>query len=501
MDRRDLLKLSTALTLGAAASPWLGRLQAATQTVTRPNILVFLTDDHGPWAQHVNGTTELQTPHLDALAARGVRFTNAFTPCPVCSPARASFFTGLMPSQHGVHDWLNENMKGYDHPGLKGQTLIGELLQKVGYYTGLVGKWHCDVDRRPHPGFDSWFSYWTSQYPHVGTQNFSDNGTHIVEQGYQSPLLTNRAIDFLKKRRQVAENKPFFLFVGYVDTHVPHNGAPPDLVQHYKSTAKFTDIPDEKFADCHGTIRSGKAPNPQRDREKLSQYYAAVSSIDREVGRVIDELKAAGEFENTLIIYTGDHGLNCGHHGIWEKGNGTLPQNFFDESVKVNCTLSWPAGRFLQNAVCTDIVNHCDLWATLLDIAGAIPDAAALARINSPGRPYLNQLLGKPAINWADAQISEYGNARMIRTADSKLILRYPYGKQQFASELYDMKNDPRETVNLFADPKHANAVKTLKARMDSFFEKYTVPGRSGLAMQTQPLCNAGSPWLLPMPQ
>jgi arylsulfatase A-like enzyme len=500
MDRRDFLKISTAITLGAAASPWLDRIQAAAEKSSRPNILVFLTDDHGPWAQHVNGTTELQTPNLDGLAARGVRFTNAFTTCPVCSPARASFFTGLMPSQHGVHDWLDETMKGFNHPGLKGQTLIGELLQKAGYYTGLVGKWHCDVDREPHHGFDSWFSYWVNQYPHKGTQNFSDNGKHVVEQGYQSPLLTNHAIDFLKQRRQSAASKPFFLFVGYVDTHGPHDNAPPDLVEHYRSTAKFSDIPDEKFASCHGTVRSGKAAKAEKEREKLCQYYGAVGSIDREVGRIIDELKAAGEFENTLIVYTGDHGLNCGHHGIWEKGNGTLPQNFFDESVKVNCTFSWPAGGYLQNAVCTDFVNHCDLWATLLDIAGATPDAATAATLNSPGRSYLNQLLGKPAANWPDAQISEYGNARMIRTADWKLILRYPYAAQHFGSELYDMKNDPRETVNLFADPKQSDVVKSLTARIDAFFDKYTVPGKSGLALQDQPACNPGSPWLLPMP-
>jgi arylsulfatase A-like enzyme len=501
MDRRDFLKISGAISLAAAASPWLDRASAQGTKAARPNILVFLTDDHGPWAQHVVGTKELITPHLDALAATGVRMTQAYTTCPVCSPARASFFTGRMPSQHGVHDWLDETRKGFDHPGLTGQTLISELLKSAGYYTGLAGKWHCGVDHQPQPGFDSWFSYWTNQYPHQGKQNFSDQGNHIVEEGFQSPLLTNHAIDFLRQHRQSNENgdKPFFLFVGYVDTHSPHTQAPPELVAQYKS-ATFSDIPDEKFAPCHGAIISGKAADPQKERNKLEQYYAAVSSVDREVGRIIDELKSTGQFENTLIVYTGDHGLNCGHHGIWEKGNGTSPQNFLDESVRVNCTLSWPAGGILQNITCGDIVNHCDLWATLLDIAGATPDAKTLASINSPGRSYLHQLTGKPATDWPKAQISEYGNARMIRTAQFKLILRYPYADYTYPSELYDLQNDPRETINYFTDPKFADTVKSLTAQMNAFFEKYTIPSHSGLALQSQPICNNASPWMQPPP-
>ena len=132
---------------------------------------MFLTDDHGQWAQHAYGNSELKTPNMDRLADQGVRMNQAITPCPVCSPARASFFTGRMPSQHGVTDWLNDTQCP-DHPGLKGQTLISDLLKKAGYNTGLVGKWHCGAEREPKPGFDKYFSYWVSQYPHGGTSIF-----------------------------------------------------------------------------------------------------------------------------------------------------------------------------------------------------------------------------------------------------------------------------------------------------------------------------------------
>jgi choline-sulfatase len=496
IDRREFLKLSGAVGVALAAMPLAGL--AAEAPPARPNILIFLTDDHGQWAQHAYGNTELKTPNLDKLAATGIRMTNTFTPCPVCSPARASFWTGRMPSQHGIHDWLDVTMHGYDHPGLVGQTLLSELLHASGYHTGLVGKWHCGTEHVTAPGFDHWFSYWVNQYPHLGRQNFSDDGKHVVENGYQSPLLSDRAVDFIKDHRQNPQHrdKPFFLFVGYVDTHGPHTDAPPDLVNQY-THATFDDIPKEKFADCHGTVRTGPAANPTRERHRLSEYYGAVSCIDREVGKVIASLKETGQFENTLIIYTGDHGLNCGQHGIWEKGNGTMPQNFLEESIRIACTLSWPAGGILQNAVCGDIVNHCDLWATLLDIANATPDAKTLASINSPGKSYLPQLRGKPAKNQQKTQVSEYGNARMIRTGQYKLIVRKPFDGVGFPNELYDLHADPRETVSRYQDPACAAVVKELSPQIDAFFEKYTIAGHSGWDLETQPKCNPGSPWII----
>ena len=494
INRRDFLKLSGAAGVALAAGP---RRLAAPQAAKpgRPNILVFLTDDHGQWAQHAYGNSELKTPSMDRLAARGVRMTQAFTPCPVCSPARASFFTGRMPSQHGISDWLNDTQCP-DNPGLKGQTLISELLQKAGYHTGLVGKWHCGAEREPKPGFDRYFSYWVSQYPHRGTQNFSDQGQHVVEEGQQSPLLTERVIDFLKSHKADAatREKPFFLFVGYVDTHSPHIEAPDDLVAQYQ-TATFHDIPEEQPVACHGTVVEARPKRPVIEHEKRAEYYAAVSSIDREIGKVLAALEANGQLDNTLIVYTGDHGLNCGQHGVWEKGNATVPQNFLEESVRIACTVSWPAGGIQQNTVCEDLVNHCDLWATLLDVADATPDAKTAADINSPGRSYLPQLRGHQAADWRDAQISEYGNARMIRTKRYKLILRYPYEGVVFPNELYDLQSDPRETANVYTDPSRQPVVTRLTARINEFFDRYSLPGRSGLELEKLPVCNFDSPW------
>ena len=145
MERRELLKSLAAWTSTAA----IARTEAAATKrsvdgktrdgkTRRPNILVFLADDHAQWLQQAYGNSEVQTPNMSRIARDGVVMRNAFTTCPVCSPARASFFTGRMPSQHGIHDWIEESKQAYAAPWLEGQTLLPELLRGVGYHTGLV---------------------------------------------------------------------------------------------------------------------------------------------------------------------------------------------------------------------------------------------------------------------------------------------------------------------------------------------------------------------------
>ncbi|HXE14927.1 MAG TPA: sulfatase-like hydrolase/transferase [Bryobacteraceae bacterium] len=491
LERRDILKL-----LGTAAVSPLTASSSESPSA-KPNILVFLTDDHGQWLQQAYGNSEVRTPNMTRIARNGVRMTNAFTTSPVCSPARASFFTGRMPSQHGIHDWIEETKQAYAYPWLKGQTLISQLLKESGYHTGLVGKWHCGEERYPHPGFDSWFSYWVSQYPHSGRQNFSDNGKHITADGFQSPFLTEQAIRFLKNHYAGKDtaDKPFFLFVGYTDTHSPHEQMPDDLVAGY-AEATFRDIPREPFPSVHGRALIPVSNDPEKERRKREEYYAAASSIDTEVGKALDALESLGQMDNTIVIYTGDHGLNAGHHGMWEKGNATIPQNFFEESIRVPCSIAWRNGGIPQGLESDLPVNHCDLFATLLEAAGATPHRDAAERINSPGRSYLPHLLGKSTEPWRDDVVCEYGNARMMRHDGYKLILRYPYGGVEFANEFYDLRADPRETTNLYEKPEYKKAIQQMTARTDGFFAKYRDPAHDGLRLQDQPLATPASPWL-----
>ena len=465
----------------------------------RPNILVFLTDDQAQWAQQSYGNPDVVSPNMAAIADRGVKMTQAFTTCPVCSPARASFFTGRMPSQHGIQDWLMETW--YEKRNmLAGQTIISEPLKAAGYHTGLVGKWHCGACRIPKRAFDYWFSFWVAQYPHFGMQNFSNQGRHIQEYGNQSALLTVRALEFLKGTHSARRKnrEPFFLFVGYTDTHIPHIQAPQQYVDYFnKQPLDWFKVPP--FASCHGQIagpQDGVPPLESEQHARLAQYYAAVRNIDHQVGEVVGAVKNMGVLDDTLVIYTGDHGLNGGHHGFWEKGNATTPQNFVDESIRIAAFLSWKNGGFARGATCDDLVSHPDLFMTILDAAQAIPSEAELRNINSPGRSYLRQLRGEKVTGWRDAMICEYGNARMIRNDHYKLILRYPYKHVKAPNELYDLKSDPQETQNIYHKPEHQDTIKALGARIDAFFKVYTVPGHSGLELEKQPIPDPNAPWI-----
>lgn len=502
MERRQFLKsvgATVALSVTAAEAEHAAVVPAhanSPASPSRPNILVFLTDDHGQWLQQSYGNSEVHTPNMSRIAQRGVLMKNAFTTSPVCSPARASFFTGRMPSQHGIHDWIEETKQAYAYPWLKGQTLLSELLHDAGYHTGLVGKWHCGEEREPHPGFDFWYSYWVNQYPHFGAQQFSENGKRVTAEGLQSPLLTDQAIRFLRDHESnpSTRKQPFFLFVGYTDTHSPHAQMPNELVAPYKD-ATFRDIPRESFHSVHGKALLPVASSPTEERAKHEQYYAAASSIDQQVGRILDELESRGQLDHTLVIYTGDHGLNAGHHGMWEKGNATIPQNFLEESIRVPCTFSWPSGGIPQGLISELTVNHCDLFVTLLEIANVAPSAAIAEKINSPGKSYLAHLRGKPTVD-RDAVFCEYGNARMVRKDGYKLILRYPYRGVGFPNELYDLKADPREMENVYSRPEHAALIESMRQQLDRFFETYTVPECDGLKLEQQALATPASPWL-----
>src|SRR5947209_8084357 len=190
-----------------------------TTTTNQPHILVIMTDDHGQWAAGCYGNQEIHTPTLDYLSTTGVRMANAFTPTPVCSPARASFFTGRLPSQHGIHDYLQEGLEAVKkHIWMADETTLAQFLSAAGYETALVGKWHCGQGDQQQPGFDHCFSLGLAQGGHLGKHTYWKNGKTIELSGYKSTIITDSAIEFLRIRDG---KKPFFLFVGYISTHTP----------------------------------------------------------------------------------------------------------------------------------------------------------------------------------------------------------------------------------------------------------------------------------------
>ncbi len=459
-----------------------------------PNILLILADDHGQWATGCYGNREVRTPNLDYVAATGVQFTNAFTPCPVCSPARASLFTGRIPSQHGVHDFLAEDLTFSAYPWLADESLLSQLLQRQGYQTGLVGKWHATVDGHdPQRGFDTWVSYdvrkrgWQNQYEHRGDIDFTKQGQRITAHGFQSQFLTEEALAFLRQQDGAC---PFFLVVAPVDTHFPFAGQPERLAQPYRH-------PDRTHADIplgeHSHLVAGNSPLPEDQHERVAQYYAGVSMIDHQVGTLLDYLEGQGILDNTIVIYTSDHGHMNGHHGLWGKGNATTPQNFYEESIRIPLLVRWPAGG-LENAPSAEPVDHCDLFATLLDAAGVNLSAEETTRSNSPGQTLLPLLRGE-AQAWRAYQCCEYGNARMITDLCYKLVRRYPPHAPAFSEEFFALELDPRETTNLIHEVAYRPVIERLSQQLDLFYTRYAHPAQAGTNILTLPPHNRFEPW------
>lgn len=451
------------------------------------NILVIFNDDHGQWALPAYGNSELRTPTLDYLASNGVVMENAFTPIPVCSPARACFLTGLLPSQHGLHDYIASGDTFGTRRWLDDEKTLPQLLNEAGYHVGLSGKWHLGDDMNPHPGFDDWFAL-SGDYPidHKGKYRYSDNGQEMFDNGYKSQLITDHALRFLSRRDR---DKPFFLFVGYTATHSPWADHPPRLVEQYKD-ASFRDVPDDSQFPFGVQNLESKDLRPAGDmREGLQQYYAAVSNLDESTGRLVDILDTEGLLDDTLIVYTSDHGLCCGHHGIWGKGNGTLPLNMVEESIRIPMIFhqpsSLPAGRRQEFA------DHLDLFQTLVAHAGiSLPDGQA---DKYPGRSLMPSLTNQTADEaWRQAQYCEYGTVRMIRTTRYKLLRRY--GEDR--CELFDLIDDPREQNDLSGEAGHRERVDALSRDLEMYFKKHDVPEKSGLRPDGPAPTNRTSPWV-----
>jgi arylsulfatase A-like enzyme len=211
----------------------------------------------------------------------------------------------------------------------------------------------------------------------------------------------------------------------------------------------------------------------EQRREILKGYFAAVTAMDTNIGRILDKLEQMGIRENTFVFFVSDNGMNMGHHGIYGKGNGTFPLNMYEESVKVPAIMSHPA-RMPQGKVEIGMHSHYDFMPTLLDYLGfENPGAEKL-----PGRSFAPLLRGEPHSGRQDVVVyDEYGPVRMIRTREWKYVHRYPYGPH----ELYHLADDPDERDNLLGKPELQPKVQEMKAQLEEWFHRYVDPAVDGV--------------------
>ncbi|MCA9056450.1 MAG: sulfatase-like hydrolase/transferase, partial [Planctomycetaceae bacterium] len=348
-----------------------GQRQGKPKVDPRPNVLFLLTDDQAPWALGLSGHPHALTPHMDALFRSGAYLPNCFTPTPVCSPARTSIITGRYGSELGITDWIRPGAE--DELGLAtGTPVWPQFLQDAGYQTALIGKWHLGTRPHQHPtkfGYD-YFLGMTEGGTRPVNPRLEVNGEFQIVNGFPPDIFTDEAVRWL---RLIDLAKPFCLCVHYREPH-----------------AAFVPVRDEDW-EPFATL-DPQIPNPDypkldvpRVKKMTREYLACVHGVDRSVGNILGELERIGAGENTIVIYSSDHGYNMGHNGIWHKGNGhwvltepppateNVPKgqrpNMYDHSLRVPTAIRWP-GVVEPGTIVKETVSHLDWFPTILDMAG-----------------------------------------------------------------------------------------------------------------------------------
>jgi N-acetylglucosamine-6-sulfatase len=424
------------------------------------NIVFILTDDQRYDALGFMGHPFLETPNLDSLAKNGVHLKNAFVTTALCSPSRASILTGLYAHRHQVVD--NNN------PIRKGTVFFSQYLQKAGYETAFLGKWHMGGDTDAvQPGFDYWVSF-RGQGTYLPTRaEWNVNGKHVQQKGYVTDELTDYALDWLKSRKG---DKPFMLYLAHKAVHaefVPaerHRGRYKDKT--FTPPKTMADTP-ENYADKPMWLKNQRnswhgvdfAYHSDLDvGEYYKRYCETLLAADDSVGRLLDFLREKKLLDATLIIFMGDNGFLFGEHGLIDK------RVAYEESMRVPMLMQCPE-LFKGGTVVERMVANLDIAPTILEAAGLkSPDSM-------DGRSFLALAQGKN-VPWRDKLLYEYywernfpqsPTVHALRTDQYKYI--HYFGLWDI-DELYDVKNDPQETKNLIFSAEHRPVAQTLNAEL-----------------------------------
>lgn len=467
-----------------------------------PNILFICTDQQRGDSLSCTGASWAHTPNLDKLAADGVLFRHCYVQNPVCSPSRASLFTGKYVANHGLY------ANGVPLPA--GQHMFTRTLADAGYDCGMIGKQHlspCDSwqtePRRDdgyrvfewahgpnHRALENDYHRWlrTAQpeiyneiFPNRGANENTEFGNRakagtpidrVPKEAHYSHWVAERAIDFIEHPRQ--SDEPFCLVANFFDPHHPF-GAPQefrdkinaDAIPDPNTRANELDNKPEPHRAYSEKSYSGTAPGFQdysadEIKEIRAQYWAMIALIDNEVGRMLEALERSGQANDTMVVFTSDHGEMLGNHQQLLKG----PQ-LYDDLTRVPLIIKWPGQIEAGNQI-DELVQWVDLPATFLDASGCAPGRGV------QGQSLLPLVAGKQN-EWRPWALSEYRYSgfatdpliltTMLRYQQWKLIVWHgsPATGSTRDGELYNLRDDPGELHNLFKDPEHAHMRRKMK--------------------------------------
>ncbi|EMI43239.1 iduronate-2-sulfatase [Rhodopirellula sp. SWK7] len=438
----------------------------------KPNVLFLIADDLNT-ALSGFGHKQCKTPNLDRLAERGVKFENMHCQYPVCGASRASIMSGLFPYSN-----MTLGNRGTLRDSMPDVVTLSQTFRNNGYFAGRVSKiYHMRIPFEIIEGTSerddplSWDDAINIKAPEQNApgeltnwspkDKESQNFTGVVASGGDSEhadgMAADRAIEMLDR----VKDKPFFMAVGFVRPHVPLVAPKKYFDLYDREAMEAPVVPENDLDDVPAIIRNYKRNSTtygvtsESHKGLLQAYYASVSYMDAQVGRVLDALEEKGLAENTIVVFTSDHGYLLGHHHKYQK------QHLFEEATRVPFIISVPWLKDQHGRGTTEITELVDLYPTLADLAG-LPAPDTLQGTS------LKPLLVDPqSPSWTKKQaftISRSGG-ESIRTAEWRFT---QWGFGDAGTELYDLKKDPGEFTNQAENPEYASVMKKLRAQLNA---------------------------------
>jgi arylsulfatase A-like enzyme len=467
-----------------AETPDVGEQAEATKPL---NVVFILSDDHRyDYMGFMNAVPWLRTPSMDRMAREGAHIKNAFVTTSLSSPSRASILTGMYSHAHTVVD--------NSAPLPEGLTFFPEYLQRAGYQTAFFGKWHMGNDSGdPQPGFHHWEGFRGQGEYYNPRINTNGQWVQYKDSTYVTDLLTEHAIDFMKKRQ--AGSEPFFVYLSHKGVHDDFSAAkrhkdcykdkeivlPPSFQTPWYGIKELPTI-DAAGKAASGQDYYGEAMLPdwvKSQREswhgvdysyhgrpwdvQVRRYCETLRSVDESIGAVLDYLKENGLDKNTLVIYMGDNGFAWGEHGLIDK------RQFYEESVRVPM-LAWCPSLLEGGVVVEYMVQNVDIAPTILDYLG-INKAEQMV-----GYSFIPLLKGEKP-DWRERIFYEYyweHEFPQTPTMHGVRTDRYKYIRYHGiwdTNEFYDLQEDPYEMKNLIASPEHQPVIKQLNHDLYDWME------------------------------
>jgi arylsulfatase A-like enzyme len=429
------------------------------QAQTHPNIIFIMTDDQRWDALSCMGHPFFKCPNTDRIATEGAKFMNYFVTIPLCSPSRAVILTGQYSHKNGITDNTNRAEQSFK------LVTFPQQLQKVGYQTAFMGKWHMGNDSNPRPGWDHWVGM-PGQGKYIDCPlNIDGNLTDV--KGYITDVIDQYACDYIKQKH----DKPFFLYIGEKAWHDPHRPAdrhaklyegekiprPPSVDDDLSGKPALHNDAMQK----HLGHETGGYPD-----ETILQQLRTIQAVDESVGHIFKTLEETGQLDNTVIIYTSDNGYFWGEHHLGDK------RAAYEESIRDPLLIRYPK-LIKAGTVIDQLTLNLDVGPTILDLAGAeIPadyqGKSWLPLFTGDTKSWRSEFLAEYFLEKAYAHIPTW---QAVRTDRWKLI-HYPDLKD--SDELYDLQNDRYEMKNLIDDPGAKEQREKLRGDLEKLMKQTT---------------------------